>query len=78
MYEKRNPPKVGPGTYKPKQFIGKEGVRSSLHPKLKDFNLVHSRNSPGPGRYDVTESAKKIMKGLPSYGIGSSERPESI
>ena len=37
----------------------------------------NSRNAPGPGQYETTGPAKSIMKSLPSWVMGSSQRPAS-
>lgn len=72
-----NPTRVGPGTYEPKKVIGEEGVKSTMSMKFDEHALVHSRNLPGPGQYNVNDSAKKVLKTNPSFGIGTAERPTS-
>ena len=63
-----NPPRhsalfPGPGAYKPKPFVGNEGVQCSIHGKLKSQTLDAQR--PGPGAYDSTLRNKKTA---PAYG----------
>lgn len=73
----RSPENVGPGAYEPKKVIGEEGNKFSMSWK-QNFDLVkNSRNLPGPGQYDVNKASTKVFKSLPSYGIGTSERPYS-
>jgi len=45
--------------------------------KFADDKLRNSRNIPGPGQYETTDPAKRTMKTLPSYRIGSAQRPTS-
>ena len=75
-FQDRNasPPQVGPGKYEAKKVIGEEGVKSSMALKLQPTH-VNSRNVPGPGTYDTTVPAKSLMKSMPSWVMGTSQRP---
>ena len=55
--DKNSPERVGPGSYEPKHYVGNEGLKKSMSSKLSEFNLVQSRNLPGPGQYEVSGSA---------------------
>lgn len=68
---------MGPGTYEPKRIIGEEGMKSTMGSKFNEFGLTHSRNLPGPGQYEVSRTTKNVMKQLPSYKIGTAQRPTS-
>lgn len=62
----------GPGTYAPKEIIGKEGPLSSIHSKI-EYKPIEATGgfTPGPGAY---ESHVKNKKAAPSYGYGSAKR----
>lgn len=44
-----NGTRVGPGTYEPKQYLGSEGVKSTMSMKFVDTKLKYSKEDPGPG-----------------------------
>jgi hypothetical protein len=45
--------------------------------KFDDHGLVHAKELPGPGQYDVSPAANYALKKIPAYGIGTSQRPQS-
>lgn len=72
-----SPDRVGPGSYEPKRVIGEEGQKATMSMKFEDHGLVHSKELPGPGQYDVSDAANYALKKIPAYGIGTSQRPQS-
>jgi len=51
--EKSKTTLLGPGAYESRSFVGNEGRKNSLSPKLDvNFKIRESRNLPGPGSYD--------------------------
>lgn len=66
----------GPGEYRPKEVVGKEGTSPSLHKKI-EYKPVQKTGGfqPGPGAY---ESHVRNKKTAPSYGLGSSKRAFSL
>jgi len=43
-------PNIGPGAYELPSFIGREGIKASISPKVSDKYMEReSRNRPGPG-----------------------------
>lgn len=59
----------GPGQYDAKPIIGNEGIKSIIHPRLKESQSAASLKTPGPGTYDP-----ELIKKAPSYAIGKSQR----
>jgi hypothetical protein len=51
---------VGPGQYDVGGYVGKEGMHTSMSPKLNSGKYEkESRNLPGPGSYQVTQTTLK-------------------
>lgn len=65
-------PIPGPGSYKAKEMMGKEGPLNTMHSKI-EYKPIQTTGgfTPGPGAY---ESHIKNKKGAPSYGYGSEKR----
>lgn len=69
---------TGPGAYETIAYIGNEGKKNSISPKLRDnFKEKESRNHPGPGQYEFTASTA-TLKAAPAYKIGTSIRHDSV
>lgn len=60
----------GPGSYKYKEYVGKEGKKPSMGLKFKSKSMVHL---PGPGQYQ-TNNYNSILKKLPDIKIGKAKR----
>jgi hypothetical protein len=57
--------------------MGREGTKPSISGKNPDRSLENeSRNKPGPGAYN--NNSALTMKTLPSYGIGTAKRSETM
>jgi len=62
----------GPGTYNHKEYIGKEGLKISISPKL-DIENYNDNNRVGPGKYNKTDLNFYKPKS-PSTKIGKFKR----
>jgi len=60
----------GPGSYKYKEYIGKEGKKPTIGLKMKSKSMVHL---PGPGQYE-TNNYDSVLKKLPDIKIGKAKR----
>eukprot|EP00347_Sterkiella_histriomuscorum_P006966 403350761 len=68
----------GPGAYETQSFIGFDGRKNSISPKLNEnFRTRESRNIPGPGSYE-NNSTTQILKQAPAFKMGTSKRQESV
>ena len=62
----------GPGSYKPLEFVGKEGPGQSMHSKLQYKPIEQTGGkTPGPGAYD---SSAKNRHTAPAYSPGLEQR----
>lgn len=62
----------GPGNYAISPRIGNEGLKMSIHSKLKGSGIGGATFAPGPGTYNSSLSHKKKE---PAWGSGTSKRP---
>ena len=68
---------LGPGSYDAKLFIGFEGKKNSLSPRLNDnFQEKEQKTKPGPGYYD--SNPQTLLKKPPAFKIGTSQRAVSV
>ena len=68
---------IGPGAYESKTYIGFEGRKNSLAPKLQEtFTDNESRNHPGPCDYNTTTNFFK--KRNPAFKFGKAQKPDLV
>ena len=64
-----------PGTYAPKNHVGKEGVSLTMSPLYHDkFKEKKDKSIPGPGQYEFENRA---MKTAPNWGFGTASQRTS-
>lgn len=67
----------GPGAYNPQRnYPNTNGGQRWGHDRRSGMENKATKIVPGPNRYDVNGS-RSMMKTAPSYGFGTSRRPQS-